>query len=126
MTYLSHKASFHSIEWIAPSNPGIKHLGALLRSRRAQPGHWDFSLRALAAEEMLYALEIWRCYAAMKPAIDAARSEVETVNSQGAGRSGLSMIAPKLAMRGIQSFTMLAPDAVIVAPSHRGQTQKRC
>src|SRR6056297_3402231 len=27
MTYLSHKASFHSIEWIAPSNPGIKQLG---------------------------------------------------------------------------------------------------
>src|SRR6056297_2319530 len=28
MTYLSHKASFHSIEWIAPSNPGIKQLSA--------------------------------------------------------------------------------------------------
>src|SRR6056297_3262383 len=26
MTYLSHKASFHSIEWIAPTNPGIKRL----------------------------------------------------------------------------------------------------
>src|SRR6056297_3375308 len=28
MTYLSHKASFHSIEWIAPSNTGIKQLMA--------------------------------------------------------------------------------------------------
>lgn len=27
MTYLSHMASFHSHERIAPSNPGIKHLG---------------------------------------------------------------------------------------------------
>jgi ABC-2 type transport system ATP-binding protein len=26
VAYLSHKASFHSNEWIAPSNPGIKHL----------------------------------------------------------------------------------------------------
>ena len=26
VAYLSHKASFHSSEWIAPSNPGIKHL----------------------------------------------------------------------------------------------------
>src|SRR6056297_2588579 len=33
MTYLSHKASFHSIEWIAPSNPGIKRLGAALNDR---------------------------------------------------------------------------------------------
>src|SRR6056297_2512300 len=29
MTYLSHKASFHSIEWIAPTNPGIKRLGGV-------------------------------------------------------------------------------------------------
>jgi len=42
-------------------------------------------LRALAVEEMLHALEIWRCVAAKKPAIGAARSEAETVNSQGAG-----------------------------------------
>ena len=27
MTYLSHKTPFHSIEWIAPSKHGIKHLG---------------------------------------------------------------------------------------------------
>ncbi|WP_207210012.1 hypothetical protein, partial [Tropicimonas sp. IMCC6043] len=26
VTYLSHRASFHSSEWIAPSNRGIKHL----------------------------------------------------------------------------------------------------
>ncbi|WP_211309707.1 hypothetical protein, partial [Rhodovulum imhoffii] len=26
VTNLSHSASFHSSEWIAPSNPGIKHL----------------------------------------------------------------------------------------------------
>src|SRR6056297_1391972 len=31
MTYLSQKVSFHSIEWIAPSNPGIKHLVACPR-----------------------------------------------------------------------------------------------
>ncbi|WP_207209867.1 glycosyltransferase family 2 protein, partial [Tropicimonas sp. IMCC6043] len=28
VTYLSHRASFHSSEWIAPSNRGIKHLGS--------------------------------------------------------------------------------------------------
>jgi hypothetical protein len=41
---------------------------------------------------MLHALQIWRCDAAMKPAIDAARSEVGTGNSQGAGHSRHSMI----------------------------------
>ncbi|WP_228124468.1 hypothetical protein, partial [Gluconobacter vitians] len=30
MTYLSHKASFHSRENITPSNPGTKHLGLAL------------------------------------------------------------------------------------------------
>src|SRR6056297_1390124 len=29
MTNLSHSASFHSIEWIAPSKPGIKHLALI-------------------------------------------------------------------------------------------------
>src|SRR6056297_314437 len=38
MTYLSHKASFHSIEWIAPSNPGIKRLVACLAVDNMQEG----------------------------------------------------------------------------------------
>ncbi|WP_299212335.1 inositol monophosphatase family protein [uncultured Tateyamaria sp.] len=42
MTYLSHKASFHSIEWIAPSNPGIKHLGCSCHEYRTlATGHAD-------------------------------------------------------------------------------------
>jgi len=55
----------------------------------AQPGHSDFSLRAHATEEMLHALEIWRCDAAMEPAIVAARSEARTVNLQGADFAAL-------------------------------------
>ncbi|MFW8637592.1 hypothetical protein, partial [Cribrihabitans pelagius] len=33
VTNLSHRASFHSREWIAPSNPGIKHLERISRKR---------------------------------------------------------------------------------------------
>src|SRR6056297_2961947 len=44
MTYLSHKASFHSIEWIAPSNPGIKRLGRDLVWQDAPPVDVDREL----------------------------------------------------------------------------------
>ncbi|UWQ33499.1 hypothetical protein K3555_02970 [Leisingera sp. M527] len=41
---------------------------------------------------MLHALKIWRCDAAMKLAIGAARSETGTVNSQGADEAaGVAM-----------------------------------
>ncbi|MFY0312887.1 extracellular solute-binding protein [Leisingera sp. D0M16] len=47
MTFLSHRASFHSIEWIAPSNHGIKHLGLDPHSR--SPEDLDAAFDALAA-----------------------------------------------------------------------------
>jgi hypothetical protein len=37
VTYLSHNASFHSKEQIAPSNRGIKHIGA---ERRKMMMNW--------------------------------------------------------------------------------------
>src|SRR6056297_3751013 len=47
MTYLSHKASFHSIEWIAPSNPGIKQLGFACSARYCCSQNPAISSRAM-------------------------------------------------------------------------------
>ncbi|UWQ28070.1 hypothetical protein [Leisingera sp. M523] len=59
----------------------------------ARSGHCDYSLHEPAAEEMLHALKIWRCDAAMKLAIGAARSETGTVNSQGADEDEAAGVA---------------------------------
>ncbi|WP_326491268.1 DUF6880 family protein [Rhodovulum sulfidophilum] len=45
---MSHSASFHSNEWIAPSNHGIKHLG---RRRAGRYGHAARHLSDCAAAD---------------------------------------------------------------------------
>jgi len=54
-----------------PENVALRPASKILH----HSGSFIFLLRSLTAEEMLHALEIWRCDTAMKPAIGAARSE---------------------------------------------------
>jgi hypothetical protein len=46
VTNLSHSASFHSVEWIAPSNRGIKQLGSARPGRDAQGADLTDPIRA--------------------------------------------------------------------------------
>ena len=71
MTYLSHSASFHSKEQIAPSNHGIKHLGCKLIYKRERMSERLAFLETNALGSFTYLLRHCLCIkSASAPAYD--------------------------------------------------------
>jgi hypothetical protein len=111
MTNLSHNASFHSNEWITPSNRGIKHLTA-----RNHPS--DF--RRAGSREVFGDYGIDRVHGG------AARFEVDKFNpSNGTPRNALNLATSEPLKETIEEVKMsTAPIAVYyspAAPTEHGQ-----